>query len=282
MFASIERSWTLVKAAGRIARQDKELMILPVLSGLACIAVVATFLLPLFGIGLFERMGRGGSVEGFFYAWLFVLYIALYFVVIFFNCALVGAAMIRLDGGVPTVKDGLAIAGSRVGTIFGYAVVSATIGIILNMLEERLGVIGRIVVSLIGAAWSVATFLVVPILVTRDVGPIAAVRESTALLRRSWGENLVGNAAVGLVFALIGVAIGLLGFGVAFALFSGGAVLLAFLVGGLTALGLVALGIIQAALTGIFSAALYRYATTGEAPAAFGDEALRGAFRRKA
>ena len=131
----------------------------------------------------------------------FVFYVLAYFVAIFFNTALVGAAMIRMDGGNPTLRDGLAIARSRVGRIFGYAVIAATVGLLLQALEERVGWVGQFVIKLIGVAWTLATFLVVPVLVTRDVGPIDAVKESAALLRETWGENLIGTVGLGLAFA---------------------------------------------------------------------------------
>jgi len=108
--------------------------------------------------------------------------------------------MIRLDGGNPTLRDGLAIAWSRVGRIFGYAVVAATVGLLLRALEERVGWVGQLVIRLVGVAWTVATFLVVPVLVTRDVGPVGAVKESASLLRATWGENLIGTVGLGLAF----------------------------------------------------------------------------------
>jgi hypothetical protein len=281
MFESIGRSWNLIRASARIVREDKELMLFPVLSAVAGVVVLATFLVPLVASGTFERLGRGGSGEGLFYVWMFLLYLVLYFVVIFFNTALIGAAMIRLDGGNPTVRDGLSIATSRIGSIFGYAVISATVGVLLNMLEERLGVVGRFVVALIGTAWSVATFLVVPVLVTRDIGPLAAVKESAGLLRRTWGENLAGGATVGLVFGLVSVALGLLGFGLAGVLFSGGSTGAGVFVAVVTVLALVGIAVVQSALTGVFAAALYRYAMTGQAPDAFGGEAMASAFTHR-
>ena len=80
--------------------------------------------------------------------------------------------MIRLDGGSPTLGDGLRIANGRIGTILGYAVISATVGVILRAIQERVGFIGRLIAGLLGAGWAVATFLVVPVIVTSDRGAI--------------------------------------------------------------------------------------------------------------
>ena len=103
-----------------------------------------------------------------------LFYVVSYFITLFFSTALVGAAMIRMDGGNPTLSDGLRIAWQRKGRIFGYACIAATVGLLLRMIEERVGWVGRIVVKLIGVGWTLATFLVVPIIVTRDVGPVGS------------------------------------------------------------------------------------------------------------
>src|SRR5690606_12092796 len=137
------------------------------------------------------------------YLFGFLFYLCQYFVIFFFNTALVGAAMIRLEGGDPTVSDGLRIARERMGAILGYAAIAATVGLVLRALEERAGFLGRIVIGLIGLAWTLATFLVVPVLVSQNVGPVEALKESVRLLKRSWGENLAGNVGIGLAFGLI-------------------------------------------------------------------------------
>ncbi len=101
--------------------------------------------------------------------------------------------MIRLRGGDPTVDDGFRIALKHVGPILGYAFVAATVGMILRWLSERSGTLGRIVVSLVGIAWNVTTYLTVPVLVMEEVGPIEAIKRSASLLKKSWGEQIVDN-----------------------------------------------------------------------------------------
>ena len=86
------------------------------------------------------------------------------------------------------------IATSKMGTIAGYALIAATVGMILRAIQERVGFIGRIIVGLLGVGWTVATYLVVPVLVTRDVGPIDAVKESAGWLKKTWGENVIRPA----------------------------------------------------------------------------------------
>ena len=166
------RSWLLIKASWSVLRADKELLVLPLLSGVATILVLAAFIGAAALAGVFKALENGAdTLNAPFYAGLFVFYVVQYFVIIYFNTALVGAAIERLEGGNPTVGSGLALAQSRIGAILGYAVISATIGVLLRMLAERLGFIGRILETGVGFAWTVTTFLVVPVLAAEGVGP---------------------------------------------------------------------------------------------------------------
>jgi Family of unknown function (DUF6159) len=280
MFARFSRSWELVKASGAILRQDKELLLFPFFAAIAALLVAASFIVPLLVSGAFEQTS-GESLDGASIVILFLFYLSQYFVIFFFNSALVGAAMIRLDGGDPTVGDGLRIARSRIAQILGYAAIAATVGLILRAIEERAGFIGRWIAGLLGVAFTVATFLTVPILVSRDVGPMEAVKESATLLKKTWGENIIGNAGMGLVFFLFYV--GVIGIGMVFvfgAAQTGNATLIVLVTATLV-LTVITLALVQTALQGVYSAALYRYATDGNAGAAFSGSLLGEAFRPK-
>jgi hypothetical protein len=194
-------------------------------------------------------------------------------VITFFNAAIVASAITRLSGGQPSLADGLRAASSRLPQILGWALLAASVGLVLRMIEDRSERVGRLVAGLLGTAWSIATFLVVPVLVVEQKGPIDALKKSTALLRKTWGEQLVGGAGFGLVFFLLAIP------GVA-ALFAGFA--LGLTVGVVSAsLGVVYLTLlclVQSALQTIFEAAIYVYAEKGTAPALFGQELLAGAL----
>lgn len=280
MFAKFARSWALVKASAGVLKQDKELLVFPAISAVASLLVMASFILPLFGLLDFKAMDQGEREPMWLYAWVFLFYLTQYFVMFFFNTALVGAAMIRLRGGDPTVADGLRIAWSKVGVILGYAAIAATVGMILRVIEERAGWIGKIVVGMLGAAWTVITFMTVPILVSRDIGPIDAVKESAMLLKKTWGENVIGQGGVGLVFGLIQVA--LVFAVIALVAMVAGTKSIA-LIGTVVVLGVIAVmivALIQAALSGIYSAALYRHAMGEETPGMDG-QMLAHAFAPK-
>jgi hypothetical protein len=281
MFEKFSHSWSLVKSSAAVLRADKELLVFPLLSAICCIIVAASFFIPAILGGLFAGI-RGDQANPLMYVLLFAFYVVQYFVIIFFNSALIGAAMIRLDGGDPTVADGFRIATSKLPAILGYAVIAATVGVLLRALQERAGFIGRFVIGLIGLAWTVASFLVVPVLVSQDVGPIDAVKRSAELLRKTWGQNLIGTGGIGLVFGLGIFALAVVGGGLIVLAVSSGIVAIIVTTVVAVVLALLLLILVQAALQGVYAAALYRYATEGEAGAGFGNELVAGAFKVKA
>ena len=211
MFERLSRSWGLIKASAGVLAKDKELLVFPLLSAACTLLVAAAFLLPALGLGALDGLRSGGGVSFAAYLLAFLFYLAQYFVIFFFNTALVGAAMIRLDGGDPTLRDGLRIASGKLVPILGYAAIAATVGMLLRAVQERAGFIGKLVSGALGVAWTLASFLVVPVLVARDIGPIDAVKESALLLKKTWGENLIGQGGVGLVFGFIFFALVIVG-----------------------------------------------------------------------
>ena len=279
MGGRIDNSWSLIKASAAVLRKDRELMVFPVVSMIASIVLMVAFALPMFISGAFEAIGDGNRVLGYIVGFLF--YVCQYTIIFFCNTALVGAAMIRLRGGDPNVGDGFRIARERAGTILGYALIAATVGMVLNMISERVGFLGKIIVSLIGFAWNVATFLVVPVLVVENVGPTDAIKRSGQLLKQTWGEQVIGNAGMGLAFGLLTFALIMVGVGVIMAAASLGSMVLLFGTIAAVVLAVVALGLVASALTGIYTAAVYNYAMTGQAGDEFSMDLVQNAFRAK-
>ena len=280
MFARISNSWQLVKASAEVLRADKELIVFPIISMIGVVIVTATFAIPMFLTGIIDTVtGEGGEALGIVVAFLF--YVVQYCVIFFANTALVGAAMIRLEGGDPTVSDGFSIASRRITAIVGYALISATVGMILRALSERAGLLGKIVSSLIGLAWNLATYLVVPVLVVEEVGPLDAIKRSAQLLKRTWGEQVVGNLSIGLVFFLIGFVVVAIGIPILVVAAGTGSAVVIGLVVLLFVLALATVGLLGATLNGIYSAAVYRYAVEGDTGGYFSGELVQSAFRRK-
>jgi hypothetical protein len=280
MAGRLSNSFALVKASAHVLSLDKELMVFPLMSGIATILVTASFIAPIFWVGGPEIFAAGENASYAAYAFGFLFYLVQYTVIFFFNAALVGAALIRLDGGDPTVSDGLAIASKRMGSILGYAAIAATVGMVLRFISERVGWLGRIAVGLMGMAWTLTTYLTVPILVTKDIGPIDAVKESAQIFKRTWGEQVIGNFGLGWAVGLTVVAWTIVSIGVIVGMASLGMGMAILAAVGITVLGYIMLALVVSALNGIYTAALYRYAMTGET--GFFDARIMGnAFRPK-
>lgn len=274
----LRNSWNLTKASWSVLMADKELLVFPLISFLASVLVVITFAVPMFLSGLFEAVI---GIPFLSMVVMFLFYVVLYTVTIFCNAAIVGAASIRLKGGDPTISDGFRIASQHIGSILGYAAISATVGMILRAISERSGTLGRIVISLIGAGWSIVTFLVVPVLVIEGVGPVDGIKRSFHLLKQTWGEQIAGNLGLGFVFGLayfvvvlVGVPLVILG------IMSGSPVVIATAVV-LVVLAFSLVGMMQASMQGIYTAAVYRYATSGEAGEFFDPEIVKHAFKQR-
>jgi hypothetical protein len=153
----------------------------------------------------------------------------------------------------------------------------ATVGLILQAIEERAGFIGVIVANVVGMAWQIVTWLAVPVIVVEGTGPISSLKSAAGLFKKTWGENLiaqVGFGLLGFLAALPGViiGIGLIAIGEPATFVAGSAILVIWIA---------AVAVIMSALNGIFRTALYLYASTGEVPAAVPTETIENAFRHK-
>ncbi len=274
----LRNSWELVKASFRVLSADKELLVFPIVSAMGTLIVTLTFALPMFLSGLMDSLfSEKIQIAGFVVIFLF--YIVQYTVIFFANTALVGAAVVRLRGGNPTVGQGFQIAFSRLLNIVGYAIIAATVGMLLRAISERSRGLGRMAISLIGFAWNIATFLVVPVLAVEGVGPIDAIKRSVYLLRKTWGEQIAGNIGIGTVFGLISFGIVILGMvfaGIAFIVLESAALAIAMIV--LMVIALILVGLINSTLSGIYAAAVYQYAETGHTGGFFDDSVVQRTF----
>jgi len=261
----IGRSFQLVGHSYRILMQDKELMVLPLVSGAMIAGVLATIGFGL-GPGAFKSTGPG-------FPTFFLAYIAAYAISIFFQAAVVAGATERMRGGDPTLRSALTAAGRRIGPILLWAVLSGTVGVIIRLIQERVPLAGRLIARLVGSAWSMATLFVVPVLVLEDRSPRESFSRSLRVFKRTWGETVVGGVNLGVaamcawvtLVALVGLLTYVIGLGALVLFFAGAAVLMVFF----------------SALQGIYVASLYRYATEGAEASGFDSRLLEQAFVAK-
>jgi len=294
MFESFKRGWGMAGASWSVLKANPKLAWFPVFSGIALIGVSAVAIIPT-GVGAAAGIGMNLSdkaVESIVYAALFVWYFLCTFVVVFCNAALISCALQSFAGQTPTLGSGFAAAGKRLPQILGWSLVAATVGVILQavqtVLSEKLGFLGELLSGIFSAVWGVATYFVVPVLVTEGLGPIKAVKRSSGILRRTWGESLAGSGGLGLISFLF--IIPLIALGAVGVMLAGGAGNVggntagAAVMGVLIAVGVVyllALIVVFTALGSIFRAAVYTYATTGVTPSHMDAGLLQTSFKTK-
>ena len=284
MFATIGRSFRLIKESYRVLRQDPELIVLTLASffGIAFVVVVAGGLG--LGTGAFET--SEGGISGGGYALLGITYFVGYGIVIYFQVALVTAVMHRMEGGDPDIAYALGQANRRLGAILTWALIAATVGLILRALESAArgrngggAIIGSILVSILGFAWALMVFFVIPVIAAEGVGGIEAIKRSSRTVKQRWGEAIVGNQGISLIVALATIVVAGIPIGLGAAVVGSSGPLGVFLiaVGVTIAVFMAAAG---SALDSTYRAVLYEYAKNGQT-GGFSREVLDSAFRPK-
>ena len=267
--ATFADSWRLTKTSFRVIWEDKALLVLPALGGLVLLGVIALVALPFLVFGGFLWLSGAlapgnGAVLAVLIALALVLYFTLLFIGNFFTAALMGAAKLKLDGGNPTVGDGIRLARARIGRILLWSVVAGTVGLAIQAIARRLGPLGGFLFRILaGATWGIATYFILPTILFENLGAWASLKRSASLFGQTFGKTIISNVVVGLIgFGLFVLGVVLLVVGLALA-FSGS------VVGGaiLAVLGVAVLVftvVLMTAVSGVLRVALYRYATTGQ------------------
>ena len=287
------RSWSLFKSSLRVVRSEPSLLWFPIVSAIT--VVVASLLL--FGVlgslvafnqdaqnalnaavVAAESEDDSSLLSILSIAVLFVYYLVVGSIATYFTTAMTGAALRRLDGHDTSFMEGIQIANHRLGTILGYSAIAATVGVALSLLRRRRnGLAGALLAELGEMAWGIVTFLAVPVIADQKTNPINAIKESSLLLRKTWGEQLVGGGGIGAVFVLVGVGVLVLTSSLAALLSSIGD--LALVVIGLGLIALVVVAVLNSTLGAIYKAAVYRYAAQGEVAPQFDAALIEHAFR---
>jgi hypothetical protein len=270
-----QTSWEIAKRSWAVLRSDKTLAWFPVLSALGSLLVIAV-LGGVFLVAGIDNSSTGTTLQPIGWVLIVAAYVALAMVQTYFLAGLVAGADQRLRGQDSTLRSSLEIANSRLHRLLPWAVVTATVTMVLQAIEQRFGFVGTIVARLVGLAWNLVTFLVVPILVLEDLGVGDALKRSKDLFKKTWGENVIGQFGLGAIgFLLTFPGIVLIGIGVA--LGTAGVIVL----GTVGVIWVLAAAVVVSALSGIYRTALYHYAANGQVPGEFSGIDFDAAFRRR-
>ncbi len=282
------RSWEITKLSFGVIKEDKELLIYPILSSIFSILFSIAMAFPIVLTDILNNGIDNIAMEFKNYALIFLLYFGLAFIATFFNVCTVYTAKTRFEGGNATLGSSLKFGFSKIFTVFQWAFISATVGLLLYLLEEfaqNFKGAGKFLIgilrSIIATAWNIVTLFVVPALVYYDVGPGEAIRKSVDAIKKTWGESLVRHYGLGLIqfFVTFGTIIT---FGIiSYLLYS------AFAVTGLLigiGVGIVVVLIVILVFgiaNNIFNTALFVYADTGRIPGGYTSDNMQNAFRVK-
>jgi hypothetical protein len=198
----ISNGWKLAMSSFKILKANQQLIIFPILSAISLVLVIGSFFTFLLADAGWDMDNLEAYSRTAYYAVVFLFYVVNYFIVVFFNMALIHCTRLYLQGEEVTIKKGLQFSVSRIGAIFSWALVAATVGLILKAIQENSGILGKIITGIIGVVWSVATFFVVPVIAYENVGPIDAVKRSTQMMKEKWGESLTAGFSFGLIHFL--------------------------------------------------------------------------------
>ncbi len=285
---AFSRSWLLTKLTFGVINKDRELLWFALLSfifsSLFSVAMVVPSIIPT----LLENGVSQESLEVYHYVIIFLTYFGLAFIATFFNVCVVYTTKVRFEGGDATFGESLKFGFSRLGLIFQWSLIAASVGLILRLLDnlaERFGKIGeivmRIIIGMLGLAWSILTIFVVPVLVYEGLGPIDAIKKSAQVIKHTWGESLIKSIGLGLVQFLVFALIILLSGGLTYVL-SSAFQEMGLLIGiGVGVLLVLLAGLIFSVASTIFNTALYVYANNNIIASGFNEEIVKGAFRHK-
>jgi hypothetical protein len=223
LMATLERSWRMFKCSLKVINRNPKLLVFPVVTGTFTVLIALFFLAPLaliptehsifqaqhwveLGQKLFRPDGAvraGNSVNYVPTGWLsgygVVVYLVSMFAATFSNVAFGSQALAALNGEKVSVRGGFLAAGQRVKSILVWSLFAGLIGLLIKKVEERLGFVGRLIVGLIGVAWSVASVFAIPVIIREQptANPLSILTKSAGTIKRTWGEMLTGFVGLG-------------------------------------------------------------------------------------
>jgi hypothetical protein len=302
-----QRSWQLFKSSLFIIARNKQLLVFPIIIFCLTMLIMLFFLAPVvlrptgysyasaqhwqaIGHSLFTQSpdaaagnhSQAGLTPGAMVYLSFLYFVSMFFAT-FFNVAFYHEILAALAGQPVSIVRGLKFAGTKWKAILMWALFAGLVGLIIRQLEQRLSFVGRIIARFIGIAWSIAAVFVIPIIVCEEqnANPVAMLKQSAGILKRTWGEALIGYVGLGMVSGLMLLVSMVFLIGA----LAGSIVLHSFwliAVAGVLWLGAMFVLSYLTSLAGqIYKGALYLYAASGVVPEPYSQEMLNSAWKFK-
>jgi hypothetical protein len=270
-----KNTWSLMKSSFSVLMAERKLLVFPVISSMVTLLIMASFILPILVLnkGWIEESMATETYDWSHYVVMFAFYYVCYFIMLFFNSATVASAVYVMRGGKPTIGGAINVVMGRIGPLAAWALIAATIGLILNIIENQSDKIGKIIAGLLGMSWTLVSFMVLPILIIENRGPVESLKASINMLKGTWGEQILGHFSFGLIYFILILPM----FVFLFLLMNLGevAIILAIVIGVIYTLAVAAL---QWVLQSIYMGALYMYARDHEIPDGFSVSQINSAM----
>jgi len=282
------RSWKITKLTFGVIKQDKEILLFPIISSILSIIFILAMILPFILTYLADSNNENVAIGILQYVLIFILYLGLAFIATFFAVAVVNTAKKRFEGGNATFWESIGKAFSKIHYIFLWSLLSATVGLILKIIDkmaEKAKGAGKIILYILkgifGLAWSLATIFVIQGIVYHNLGPFAAIKQSIYVLKKTWGESIIKYIGLGLMQGLF-TALGLIiGVPLIFLFSSIGSPMGIMIILLLTIIYITLVTLIFNVANSVFNTALYVYATQGRIPEGYDIESMAHAFKAK-
>jgi Family of unknown function (DUF6159) len=311
----LQRSWSILKSSFSILGNNRTLLFFPIINFIIVLFICALFLVPA-GYFFFSTSHDGSSsieikniasseqvvnadrmqydteadsdMKAIHWVIWGSLYIFSVFVATYLNVAFYTEILNALRGGAVDIANGFKTANSKIIQIFFWACLAGSVGIIIKMIEERLDILGKIIMRIIGITWSIAALFVIPVIVTEEVAnrnPFTYLKKSSSIIIKTWGESLVGYIGFGMLNGVVFFCsfIAVLGLDIFALMVIKGEVgtTIAITCSVAWIISIIAFMYIVGVAEKIYRGALYLYASEGLIPEQYSQEVLETAWKTK-
>lgn len=276
MANQIQRGWELTKQSLPVLKANKRILIFPIISSIGCLIIFSVIAAPLWHIE--SNFLQSSHESPLLIALAIIALLAVLFVcnliVIYCNAALIASIANYFQTKKLSLSYGLKAAKKCFPNIILWTLFNTTIGFILRTFQSRLGQITAIASILLGIAWSIISYFVVPILVLENISPIKAIKRSSHTLHKTWGSSLISNIRLGLI---VFVARLIAFIPLAIMIYIGGTtnVLIGFII---CVVLMFILTIISSATNNILRTVLYLYSVDNNIELPYNTETIKNAF----